>query len=204
MKPQSIPWLGSNKAPWLGSCTFALCVLLQLQPNARGEIPGLAIGEVQICQDVQDHQPINLLNDPDHRVRNKPVWVWLLLTGTEQSLEHLRSGKEIPVKTVWLYCGNEPTPKDEDGNSFDEQPMTLKELIARYPSPQRRALTLGRISKFDALRGQAEEEKLWGWRTASKKISLSPGFYRIYFYLTQGGRLNLPDGSEYLIFDYEP
>jgi len=206
MKAQPRVRLTCTSADAVARCAIFFCLCIQFECVALGEIPGLAIREVQICQDVKDHQPLNLLRDPDHRVKNAPVWVWLLLAGTEQSLTHLTSGKQIPVKTVWLYCGDDPTPKAEDGRSQDDQPMSLKELFARYPASYRKALPLGKISKFNALEGEAEEDHdgLWGWRTASQKISLSRGYYRIYFYLTQGGRLKLPDGKDYLIFNYEP
>ena len=168
-------------------------------------IPGLAIREVRICQDVEDHQPVKILNDPSHLIKNRPVWVWLLLTGTSESLSHLKSGQKLPIRTVFLRIGEAPTEYAEDASTEDTQPTTISELLAKFHSADAKTLPLGTISKFPALKSEVEEEGgVWGWRTASEKIHLLVGNYRVYFFLTSGGNLKLPNGADFLRFRYEP
>jgi hypothetical protein len=106
-----------------------------------------------------------------------------------------------------MYLGESVENYAEDAQARDTQPSSLKALLEKLsPDNRPRSLTLGKIKHFDALRSEVEEDPsgLWAWRTASQKISLFPGNYRVYFYLTTGGRLTLPDGAEFIKFTYVP
>jgi hypothetical protein len=206
MKRHAPASLESVRASGISCCTLLFCFLCQLQVWARAdEIPGLTIKDVKICQQVKGHEPVDILEHPEQRVPNKPVWVWLKLSGTQESLAHLKFGKELPLKTVWLYLGTAPIQLDPELNDA-ETPPTIEGLLEKYKSPPARTLTLGRIKHKTKLESETEEpgEHRWDWRTASEKINLWPGHYRIFFYVTGGGQLNTPNGKPFLDLNYAP
>jgi hypothetical protein len=185
----------------------ALFLLFNQPPTSAGAdgIPGLAIDEVRVCQEVKDHEPVNILEHPDQEVKNRPVWVWLRLAGTSESLTHLTFGKELPLKTVWIYLGTSVVQLDPEKNDL-ESPFTIEALLAKYHSQPAKTLTLGTIKQKTKLKSETEESKehRWTWRTASEKINLWPGHYRIFFYLTGGGQLNPPGDKPYIELVYAP
>jgi hypothetical protein len=79
---------------------FAVFTVSNVSVAQDQSIPGLAIKDARICEDVQDRIPVKTLENPEHRVIQRPVWVWLLLTGTNETLSHLKPGAELPLKTV--------------------------------------------------------------------------------------------------------
>jgi hypothetical protein len=208
MKRHPPAWLKSFCSHRTGYCTLLFYLVYQLQVSIRAdEIPGLAIKDVKICQQVKGHQPVDILEHPEQRVPNKPVWVWIKLSGTEESLAHLNFGKELPLKTVWLYLGNAPVQLSADGDDPDpEPPPTIEGLRAKYNAPPVRTLTLGKIKHKDKLKSETKErgEHRWDWRTASEKTNLWPGYYQIFFKITGGGYLDAPNGKHFLELNYAP
>ncbi len=152
------------------------------------DFPGLNVKEVAFSTHVDEQKNYvkPKIDVESTRISKGPIFLWTVLTGTQETLDALKEETYWPVRHKWIYRGAaRPPNQPEDvghGNEEDDPPDVSK---------RGEELAVGRIKNKKGLQDEinSSENGQFDWRTWSFKAWLPPGEYELVVEIRGGGRI---------------
>lgn len=103
-------------------------ILSFVQLTLAGEIPGLGVKEAALSRGIDGQKNfIKPAIDPKNTtIKEGPIYLWTVLSGTQETLEALRGEKFWPIRHIWTYRGpvGEASPEDV-GREREPEPLMI-------------------------------------------------------------------------------